>query len=235
MCVSFSALLLPSVGGSAWAAGKSRASHPQASHAKAKPGKFSLLRLHNAYKNAGSLQADFVQEVYQASLARTKTSKGSLRLAKPNLVRWEIYEPEASVMVSDGSRLFYFTPDARGKGKGQVIVHKARDLTQQPLFRILTGTASLQKEFTVEKEQKTAALPGQEALTEVVLRPKKQMDDLQDVVLKVNAKYLIAELILETQSGNKTKITLQNQTLGAKLPAQIFAFKPPPGTEEVRN
>jgi outer membrane lipoprotein-sorting protein len=42
-------------------------------------------------------------------------------------------------------------------------------------------------------------------------------------------------MILETQSGNKTKFTLQNQTLGAKLPAQIFDFKAPAGTEVVNN
>ena len=51
----------------------------------------------------------------------------NLKLSKPNLARWEIYEPEASVMVSDGHKLSYYTPDARGKGKGQVIERKAAD------------------------------------------------------------------------------------------------------------
>jgi outer membrane lipoprotein carrier protein len=197
--------------------------------------KFSLSLLHQKYKQAASLEADFVQEVYQASLARTKTSKGSLKLAKPNLVRWEIYEPEASVMVSNGSKVFYFTPDARGKDKGQVIIHRAKELSQQPLFRILTGSSSLEKEFTVEKQTKPEAIAAGGGLTTLLLKPKKAMGDLKAATLKVNAKYLIAELILETQSGNKTKITLQNQTLGAKLPPRLFDFKPPPGTEEVRN
>lgn len=195
--------------------------------------KFSLMKLHSSYKSTASLEASFVQEVYQASLARTKTSHGSLKLSKPNLVRWEIHEPEQSIMVSDGRKVSYFTPNARGKGKGQVIERKATELQRQPLFRILTGASPLDEEFKVESQ---AQIEGKDQkLTELVLRPKKPMGDLEKATLRVDSKYLIEELILETQSGNKTKITLQNQNLGAKLPSQLFDFKPPSDTEILRN
>jgi outer membrane lipoprotein carrier protein len=192
---------------------------------------FSLEKLQNTYKKALSLEADLLQEVYQASLGRTKTSRGSLKLAKPNLARWEIYEPEASVMVSDGLKLSYFTPDARGKGKGQVIERKAVELQKQPLFRILTGASSLDKDFHVEKETEWADGKG----TELVLKPTKKLGDIVEVRLRVGPKYLIQELITETEAGNKTKITLQNQVLGAKLPPALFAFKPPAGTEVLQH
>jgi outer membrane lipoprotein-sorting protein len=61
------------------------------------------------------------------------------------------------------------------------------------------------------------------------------MGDIQAVQLKVDAKYLIRELITETETGNKTKITLQNQVLGAKLPPALFEFKPPADTEVLQN
>lgn len=203
-----------------------------ASAAKPVPAKttFSLVKLHETYKKTSSVEADFTQEVYQASLGRTKTSKGAIKLAKPNLVRWEIFEPEASVMVSDGRKVSYFTPDARGKGKGQVIEKKAQELERQPLFKILAGNAPLNEEFTVEK---SAAV--EKNGYELSLKPKKPMADLERVKLKVSAKYLIEELNLETHSGNKTKFTLQNQALGAKLPTQLFQFKPPADTEIVRE
>ena len=196
---------------------------------------FSLVKLQNSYKNTQGLETDFVQEVYQASLARTKTSKGSLKLAKPNLVRWEIYEPEASVMVSNGRKVSYFTPDARGKGKGQVLERKASELQKQPLFQILTGASPLGQEFKIAKQVEVDGPAKEHRLTELTLEPKKPMGDLAQAILRVNSKYLIEELILETQSGNKTKITLQNQNLGAKLPAQLFDFKPPADTEILRN
>lgn len=195
----------------------------------------SLAKLQSSYKQAGSVAADFTQEVYQASLARTKTSQGSLKLSKPNFVRWETEAPEASVMVSDGRKVSYFTPDARGKGKGQVIERKAGELERQPIFRILTGSSPLDKEFTLEKQEDIAGVNPEAKITVVTLKPKKPMGDLERAKLKVNSKYLIEELILEAQSGNTTKITLQNQTLGAKLPGALFQFKAPPGTEVVKN
>lgn len=197
--------------------------------------KISLEKLQNTYKNKESLEAEFVQEVYQASLARTKSSKGSIRLSKPNFVRWEISEPEASVMVSNGRKVSYFTPDARGKGKGQVIERAASELARQPIFRILTGSAPLSKEFTIEKEEKINAITKGEILTALSLKPKKNMGDVAAVGLIVNSKYLIQELNIENENGNKTKITLLNQVLGDKQPTALFEFKAPEGTEVIRN
>jgi outer membrane lipoprotein carrier protein len=196
--------------------------------------KISLDRLQKTYRTKASLEADFVQEVYQASLARFKTSKGNLKLSKPNLVRWEIDEPEASVMVSNGRTVSYFTPDARGKGKGQVIVKKA-DIQQQPLFRILTGNALLSKEFTIVKEEQVAGVAKGAKLTNLSLKPKRPMGDIASLSLQIDDKYLIQELNLENENGNKTKITLQNQALGDKLPPALFEFKAPPGTEVLKN
>ncbi len=197
--------------------------------------KISLDKLQNTYKNKASLESDFIQEVYQASLARFKTSKGNVRLSKPNFVRWEVAEPEASVMVSNGRKVSYFTPDARGKGKGQVIERAASELERQPLFRILTGNAPLNKEFTVVKQEKAESIIKGESLTELTLKPKKPMGDISQVRLQIDAKYLIRELNLENENGNKTKITLQNQNLGDKLPTALFDFKAPEGTEIIRN
>jgi outer membrane lipoprotein carrier protein len=198
-------------------------------------GGFSLAKLQSSYKKTASLEADFLQEVYQASLGRTKTSKGSLKLSKPNLARWEIYEPEASVMVSNGRKLSYYTPDARGKGKGQVIERRSTDLQNQPLFRILTGQSALDSEFTIEKNTPVDGAEPGEKWTELVLKPAKKMGDVATVQLKVDSKYLIRELITESETGNKTKITLQNQVLGAKLPPALFEFKPPADTEVLQN
>jgi outer membrane lipoprotein carrier protein len=202
---------------------------------KKKEAGFSLTKLQEAYKKNASLEADFLQEVFQASLQRTKTSKGHLQLSKPNLARWEIDEPERSVMVSNGHKLSYYTPDARGKDKGQVIERTASELEKQPLFRILTGQSPLNKEFKVEKNSAIDAPEGSEKWTELVLKPAKKMGDVASVELKVDSKYLIRELITESETGNKTKITLQNQVLGAKLPPALFEFKAPADTEVLKN
>lgn len=221
-----SLLAFLSLPGAAWGVNKAKLD-------TSKP--FSLNKLQQTYKKNASLEAEFLQEVYQASLARTKTSKGTLKLSKPNFIRWEIHEPEASVLVSNGRKVYYYTPDARGKGKGQVIQKKTSELEKQPLFRILTGTSPLQKEFKIIAKEVQPPLASGEKWTQITLKPAKPMGDIEQVLLRVDGKYLIQELITENQSGNKTKITLQNQVLGAKLPPALFEFKPPADTEVLTN
>jgi len=202
--------------------------------AKIKAPKFSLDKLQSTYSKSPSLEADIVQEVYQASLARTKTSKGSILLSKPNFVRWEMTEPEATLLVSNGRKVFYFTPNARGPGKGQVIEKKATTLSKQPLFRLLTGAGSWKQDFTLQS-QKSLSLDGSPAGHEIILEPKTKELDLKKVTLKVSRASRIEEILLENPNGNRTRIILQNQTLGAKLPTNLFDFKPPADTETIRQ
>lgn len=197
-----------------------------------KPGPERLGAVEKKYREAGSLDADFVQEIYQAALARTKTSKGSLRLMKPNLMRWEIYEPEPSLMVSNGRKLWYYNPKA-GK-KGQVIERSAANLKQQPLFLILTGQSAITDSYEIEKTEEIQGIVKGKALTKFTLKPKKADSELVHVILTVQPSSLISELILENQGGNTTKISLQKQTLGDKLPAALFNFKPPQEAEIIK-
>ncbi len=192
---------------------------------------FSIKRLEAKYKSAKSLEADFVQEVFQATLAKVKTSKGNIRLRKPGSVRWEIYEPEASIMVSNGRKLWYYTPNAGTKGKGQVIERSANELSKQPLFQILTGTSGLEKAFTVVKTE----AKEEKELTEVTLKPKQSSGPLELVRLTVDDKYLISEVFLKNTTGNTTKISLLNQHLDATFPAVLFNFVPPAGVDVIKN
>ena len=202
--------------------------------AKASPKAAMLLeQLQQQYKMAKSLEAEFQQEVYQAALARTKTSKGSLRLQKPQQMRWEIYEPEASIMVSNGRKLWYYTPGA-GK-KGQVLERSAKELSQQPLFRLLVGNVAWNKEFRIMAQEQVAGIKAGEKLHKLTLKPLKDWGDLIQVKLSLTEKALIQELILENSSGNTTKIHLQSQSFGDKLPAALFEFKAPQGTEILKN
>ncbi|NUM88449.1 MAG: outer membrane lipoprotein carrier protein LolA [Bdellovibrionales bacterium] len=204
---------------------------------EAKAPQISLPRLQSTYKEALTVKADFVQEVYQATLARTKTSTGGVYLKKPNLFRWDVLEPEKSLTVSDGRKLRYFTPNAGVQGKGQVIVRPVRDLTRQPLYRILMGSSSLKAEFHVEKTERVNGIVAGEKETRLTLLPRKDAHwrEIDEITLTVDAKYLISEINILHSSGNKTRIRLQNQTLGSKLPPKLFQFSAPQGAEVIHQ
>lgn len=199
---------------------KSRAAAPQI--------EFSLAVFEAKYKNAKSLEADFTQEVFQATLAKIKTSSGSIVLAKPNKIRWETYKPQPNLMVSNGRKLWFYTPAQSANDKGQVIEHNASRLQSQPLFRLLSGAAKLAEEFRISSQKSTAQ--G----FEISLVPKKTQGDLERVSLELDSNYLISLINLENRSGNKTKISLQNLRLDSKFLSVLFDFSPPPGVERVQ-
>lgn len=186
-------------------------------------------KIQNKYQKVASFEASITQEVYQAALGRTKTSTGSLQLQKPNLIRWETHEPETNILVSNGSRLWYFTPAVDPKGKGQVIQRPASTVKNQPLYRILTGTASLDTEFTMLKEA------THDGLTELTMKPIKTMGEVRQIKLSVNKDYEIVELLLQNAGENTTRIRLQNTKLGGKFPPNLFDFKPPPGVDLIKE
>ena len=194
---------------------------------------FSTKRLQETYKKAQSIEATFQQEVYQASLARTKTSSGKLALERPSRVHWEVLVPEPSLTISNGTKLWYYTPNVGASGKGQVMVRSAKQLTEQPLFRILTGSADLTKEFKIDQVERLEGIVRGAAVTKLTLLPRrpKFWGDMEQIALTVDANYLISEVLIHNRSGNRTKITLQNQKVGPKLSPKLFDFSPPAGAE----
>jgi outer membrane lipoprotein carrier protein len=189
-----------------------------------------LGRLEKKYAEVGSIEADFTQEVYQATLARTKTSRGAITLSKPLLVRWETHAPERSVLVSNGIKIWYYTPEIGPEDKkGQVIVSPASELSKNPLIGILNGSIPVEKAFRIKSRNESDGLHTLE------LEPKKRMGDVKTAILEVGSNYLIKQIKLIHQSGNTTKISLQKVRLGAKLPTNLFKFSPPPGTQVVEG
>lgn len=191
---------------------------------------FSLKRIERNYQKSGSVQADFEQEVFQATLSRTKSSRGKLLISKPDKVRWEIYAPEKTVMVSNGRKLYYYSPDAGVDGKGQVIVRPAKLLARHAVIQILNGSIPMDREFKLKKVEKQA-----KGVRLVTVAPKKQLSDIEQVEMVVDGKSRIIGLTLQHHSGNRTKIRLKNLKLGDKLPTTLFEFKPPEGVEVLQE
>ncbi|MCO5141985.1 MAG: outer membrane lipoprotein carrier protein LolA [Oligoflexia bacterium] len=193
---------------------------------------FSFAKFQKKFANTGSVDAHFEQEVYQAALAQTKSSKGTLLLSKPGYIRWEIIEPDKNLMVSDGLKLYYYNPEAGVEGKGQVIIRSAKEIERQPIYRILTGKVDLKADFKVLKMEEKPLLSNSKEMTYwIELEPKKAEAGLAKIQLTILKNYELHELISENSGGNRTRITLQKMTLGDKLPKNLFQFKPPEGAE----
>lgn len=191
---------------------------------------FDIDKLEEKYQNAKSFQADFRQEAFQITRARTKSSRGRLMMRKPHLIRWETHEPNKNVLVTNGDRLWHYTPALSKSGKGQVKIQPAKQIRDHQLVKILSGSSKLKASFVIKKEK----LSDGKVL--LLLTPKRRLGELKLLKLKVNPEtHLIREARMEYASGNHTTIYLQNISLSDNLPASLFDFTPPAGTEIIKQ
>jgi len=66
--------------------------------------------LEQAQRRVTDLKAPFRQAALNKALNRTVEARGTLYLKKPGRLRWEYQTPTPQEIVSDGTRLWIYTP-----------------------------------------------------------------------------------------------------------------------------
>lgn len=208
--------------------GKHQFRHKRDADLSKKP--FDLNLLEKKYQKAGSFRADFQQTIVQSKLARTKSSEGELLIRKPNMIHWDTQKPRRNVLVSNGERIWHYTPGLTEDDQGQVKILPAKYIANHQIVKILQGKANIKASFDVFTEREE----GKQIV--LALEPKRSMGTLKQLKLKINkADYLIEEVRMNYTSGNHTTINLQNIALGDNLPLNKFHFTPPPGAEVIEE
>src|SRR5262245_33606988 len=70
-----------------------------------------LSALEQAQRRVTDLKAPFQQAAYNKTLNQTINARGTLYLKKPGRLRWEYQTPTPQEIVSDGTRLWIYTPE----------------------------------------------------------------------------------------------------------------------------
>lgn len=70
-------------------------------------------RLKEIQKDMSSMHATVSQEKQLSVLKKKIQAKGTIIMAKPNMLRWEVTKPEKSITVIDGETMTIYHPDAR--------------------------------------------------------------------------------------------------------------------------
>src|SRR5207249_6106767 len=97
-----------------------------------------------AYGRMTDLRAEFTQNAFNKSLNQTIPAQGVVYLKKGGKLRWEYKEPTPQEIVSDGKKLWVYTP-----ALGQVNVGEATEALAGPAGSFLAGLGRLRAEFSV--------------------------------------------------------------------------------------
>ncbi len=176
-------------------------------------------KVQSFYERTRDLEARFTQTYRYAAAGRSQTSRGTLRVKKPGMMRWDYAEPERKVLAVKGSRLVQWEPEAN-----QVYVDPAFDASaMSAAITFLWGKGDLLKEF-----EASAGDGGT-----LVLAPKRPDPRVASVTLTVGPDGEVTATRVADGSGNVNELAFTDIRRNVGLADSDFDVAVPPGAQRV--
>lgn len=172
--------------------------------------------LQELLREINTMSADFSQTVYSEDGVLLQEYKGQMDLKKPDLLRWETNEPDRTLVVTDGNRLWNYDVELE-----QVTVQDREEDNQSPLAYILNDIDGIEKEYTVELSQDDcyALIPATE----------KTFDKIEMCF----AKGKLTQLVIHDSLGQISTFDFYKIKLNKNIPLSRFKFTPPKGVDVI--
>jgi outer membrane lipoprotein carrier protein len=174
------------------------------------------------YNRARTIQVLFEQS-YSVQGRRRIVESGELSLRKPGRMRWQYASPEGKLFVSDGKKVFLYSP---ATNRVETMGLKESDDMRAPLAFLL-GKLDFWRDF-----QKFVSKPDGSDLR-ITAEPKSNKLPYTKVEFVVTLQYEIRYLHITGQDHSVMEFRFSREKLNPPLPDQMFRFQPPPGAELV--
>lgn len=163
-----------------------------------------------------SMKANFKQTVYSENKTEIQSASGNMEYKKPNLFRWQVEKPEASLLVTDGHKLWNYDV-----GLEQVTVQKYTvDKQVSPLSFILDDASKLSVNFVVTKP----------AVSCYKLDPKQENPNFVNVVVCFHSKRISVVRVLD-HLGQTSVFEFTDMQNNPHIANSRFNFVPPAGVD----
>lgn len=173
------------------------------------------------FRSLTSLQADFVQTVFDEKSRAVERSQGQMAMQKPGRFRWDYREPFAQVIVADGERLWLYDKELE-----QVTVRPLDEALSATPLALLSGAAPLEEAF------KVAAVTSRDGLQWFELRPKTEQTEFNVLRIAFRGEALQV-LELEDIFNQRTRLEFTQLSRNAEVDPALLHFTPPAGVDVV--
>jgi outer membrane lipoprotein carrier protein len=180
--------------------------------------------IETVYGRMIDLRADFTQTAFNKSLNQTIPARGTVYLKKGGKLRWEYVEPTPQEIVSDGKKLWVYTPTLN-----QANVAEAPEALAGPAGSFLAGLGKLRTEFQVRflNPAQPKDTDGNWALD---LTPKQPLPTLSRLILALDPKsWEIKKAVVHDQFENTVTMRFTKMAVNSGLPDRTFTFVAPKG------
>lgn len=178
-------------------------------------------QLHQFLATTRTLKADFTQIVIGKGGRKPQQSSGTIAIARPGKLRWEIQKPYPQLMVGDGSKFWIYDPELK-----QVTVRQAGAAIGSSPAALLSGSNDLEKNFTLIDAGEGDGMSWVEAT------PKAADSGFEKVRLGFSQGELKGMELVDN-FGQTTHVRFAHGERNAVLPSAMFRFVPPPGADVV--
>ncbi|HBH02092.1 MAG TPA: hypothetical protein DDZ42_09270 [Candidatus Rokubacteria bacterium] len=181
-----------------------------------------------AYAKMTDLRADFAQQAFNKSLGQTIPARGTVYLKRGGKLRWEYAEPTPQQIVSDGRKLWIYTP-----ALNQVNVGDAPAALAGPAGSFLAGLGRLREQFGVRFLNPAVPRDG-EGNWVLDLTPKQPLPTLARLILAVEPRaWEVRKAVVYDQFENTVTMRFTRVVVNGGLPDTTFTFVPPAGVATV--
>jgi outer membrane lipoprotein carrier protein len=186
-------------------------------------------RLQETYEKTVSMSAKFQQTTSVRMSPREKHGNGTLVIQKPGRMRWDYTSPASQVLVSDGTTVSMYFAQSE-----QMIVSSAMEYLQSDVtYAFFTGKGDLLMDFV--------PLPADiynraDEFHLLKLIPRESHPQVQELHLWVSPEtFLIQRLRIIDHVESITDLVFSDIKIDVDVPADLFNFQPPAGTEIIRQ
>lgn len=180
--------------------------------------------IETVYGRMTDLRADFTQTAFNKSLNQTIPARGTVYLKKGGKLRWEYVEPTPQEIVSDGKKLWVYTPTLN-----QANVADAPEALAGPAGSFLAGLGRLRNEFQV-RFLNPAQPKDSEGNWALDLTPKQPLPTMTRLILSVDPKsWEIRKAVVHDQFENTVTMRFTKMAVNSGLPERTFTFVAPKG------
>ena len=162
-------------------------------------------------------QANFTQVTYFGNRNGVQKSYGRIMMMRPGKFRWETNKPTRQTIIANGKTLWIYDADLQ-QATQQTISSQGGT---NPAALLSGNVRKLVKRFTIHKIKRRGAIWFQ-------LSPKSRGDSFTLVQMRFRKGRLV-DMWVKNNLGQASRFHFYNVRLNARLSANLFIFRPPPG------
>ena len=186
--------------------------------------------LEQAQRRVTDLKAPFRQAALNKALNQTVEARGTLYLKKPGRLRWEYQTPTPQEIVSDGTRLWIYTPELK-----QVNVSAAPAALVGPAGSFLQGLGQVREHFD-PRFLNPAQATDADGLVVLDLVPKRPQPLMTRLIVSGDPRtWLVRQAVIHDELGNTVTVRFGDTVVNSGLSDSLFVFVPPPGVAVVQH